>query len=336
MLVKELGEFGLIEAIRKLVGRSPKSVVKGIGDDCAVLEWTAKEYLLFTTDALVEGVHFDLRYFPFYYLGWKAMVANLSDIAAMGGTPSGATVTLGLTKRAKVQEVEEIYRGAKGASRSYAVPIIGGDIVKSPNRLFLSVAMLGTVKKREVKLRSGAKPGDILAVTGHLGASEVGMRLLGRRKRISRRELDRISRTAPYTSHLKPKARLKEARTLIQNFKVSSMIDLSDGLASDIHRIGEESGVGAEIFETSIPVAPGTKRAARRLSLSPVSAALFGGEDYELLFTIPHRELRKIQNKKVGFPVSIIGRILPEEMGILLVDTSYRRIQLAPKGYAHF
>jgi len=336
MLVKELGEFGLIEKLRKLVGRSPRSVVRGIGDDCAVLELNPKEYLLFTTDALVQGIHFDLKYFPFYFVGWKGMVANISDVAAMGGTPQGAIITLGLPGNAKVEQVEDIYRGAKAASKSYDCPIIGGDIVKSPNRLFLSLALVGKAKKRDLKLRSGAKPGDILAVTGSLGASEAGMRLLRRRKKIGLKELNTLSRKAPYSSHLKPKARLKEVKALVETFAVSSMIDLSDGLASDIHRIKEESGVGAEIFETSLPIAASTRKAAEKLGLSPLKLALFGGEDYELLFTIPRRELEKAQNKKLDFPVSIIGRILPRKMGISLVDTSYRRNLLAPKGYAHF
>jgi len=336
MLVKELGEFGLIEKLRKLVGRSPGSVVKGIGDDCAVLELNPKEYLLFTTDALVQGIHFDLRYFSFYFVGWKGMVANISDVAAMGGTPQGAIITLGLPGNAKVEQVEDIYRGAKAASKSYDCPIIGGDIVKSPNRLFLSLALVGKVKKRDLKLRSGAKPGDILAVTGDLGGSEAGMRLLKRRKRMGLKKLNTLSRKTSYSSHLKPKARLKEAKALIETFEISSMIDLSDGLASDIHRLKEESGVGAEIFETSLPIAASTRKAAEKLGLSPLKLALFGGEDYELLFTIPQRELKKIQNKRLDFPVSIIGKILPEKMGILLVDASYRRNQLAPKGYAHF
>jgi thiamine-monophosphate kinase len=336
MFVKELGEFGLIEKLRKLVGTSPRSLVKGIGDDCAVLELNLKEYLLFTTDALVQGIHFDLRYFPFYFVGWKGMVANISDIAAMGGTPWGAIITLGLPSSSKVEEVDEIYRGAKAASKSYNVPVIGGDIVKSPNRFFLSLALVGKVKKRDLKLRSGAKPGDILAVTGSLGASEAGMRLLKRRKKTGLKELNTLSRKAPYGSHLGPKARLKEAETLVSNFSISSMIDLSDGLASDIHRLREESRVGAEIFEASLPIAASTRKAAKRLGLSPLKLALFGGEDYELLFTIPQRELKKIQNKRLDFPVSIIGRILPERMGISLVDTSYRRNRLAPEGYAHF
>jgi len=336
MFVKELGEFGLIEKLKKLVGGSPRSVVKGIGDDCAVLELNPKEYLLFTTDALVQGIHFDLKYFPFYFVGWKGMVANISDVAAMGGTPQGAIVTLGLPGNAKVEQVEEIYRGAKAASKSYNVPIIGGDIVKSPNRLFLSLGLVGRVKKNSLTLRSGAKPGDILAVTGSLGASEAGMRLLKRHKRIGLKELKALSRKGPYSSHLRPKARLEEAKALVNNFAVSSMIDLSDGLASDIHRIKEESRVGAEIFETSLPIAPSTRKAAEKLGLSPLKLALFGGEDYELLFTIPGRELEKAQNKKLDFPVSIIGRILPTKMGISLVDASYRRNLLAPKGYAHF
>jgi len=311
-------------------------VVKGIGDDCAVLELNAKEYLLFTTDALVQGVHFDPRYFPFHFVGWKAMTANISDIAAMGGTPQGATITLGLPSNSKVEEVEQIYGGAKAASKSYDCPIIGGDIVKSPKRLFLSLALVGRVEKKNLKLRSGAKPGDILAVTGNLGASEAGMRLLKRRKRISLKELNALSRKAPFGSHLKPKAPLAEARALVEGFEISSMIDLSDGLASDVHRIKEESKVGAEIFESSLPIAPSTRRAAKRLGLSPLKLALFGGEDYELLLTIPRRELKKAQNKKLDFPVSIIGRILPRELGISRVDASYRRNLLAPKGYAHF
>jgi len=288
MNLSQVGETGLIQRFRRILGEGP-GVIRGIGDDAAVLPYTQKEYLLFATDAVREGVHFILKKGPFYtspatpyQIGWKALGINLSDIAAMGGIPRYAVVSLGATQNHPVSFYEGIMKGMKAMAKKFNVSVVGGDTDRT-EKLSITVAILGTVEKKRCVFRSGAKPGDLIFVTGKLGGSRKGR-------------------------HLTFTPRVKEARILTKYFRLSAMIDISDGLAGDLAQICRESRVGAVIGGKAVPLSKG----------ATLESALNDGEDFELLFTLPPREAGRLIMKRIRFefPTTPIGRIVPKKEGI--------------------
>jgi thiamine-monophosphate kinase len=299
MLVNKIGEFGLIERIKKFV-KTDSSVVKGIGDDCAVLGFSADKYLLFTCDMIVEGVDFTRRDAP-YFIGRKAIASSISDIAACGGQPHCCLVSLGMPKKTSVETIDKIYKGIIFFSRKYNINIVGGDISRS-EKIIIDVSMLGIVEKKYLALRNGAKRGDIVFVTGELGGSFLNKH------------------------HLEFIPRLKEARFLVKHFKINSMIDISDGLAQDLGHILSQSNAGAVIYEDLIPVS----KQARGLD-----DALYMGEDFELLFTMSQDEANRLL-KKNPYRFKPIGKIVVKEYGARLKDNNGNEKIMRPRGFTHF
>ncbi|MCJ7458272.1 MAG: thiamine-phosphate kinase [candidate division Zixibacteria bacterium] len=328
MRLKELGEFGLIDLIRRKVYTKDKRVVLNIGDDAAVLKCSPGKLLIFTTDTLMERVHFDLRYFSFKDIGWKSMATNLSDIAAMGGIPLAGLVSLGLPKRIKEEQVLELYSGMENLSSRFKCPIVGGDIFSSPQGLVVTISLLGEVERNLFKTRGGARMGDLIYVTGDLGEAEAGLRVL----RKSRAKKNSITK-----KHLNPYPRVSESRLLVRNLNISSMIDISDGLSSDLHHICEESDKGALIYAEKIPVSQRITKVCKSLNLSPLNLALSSGEEYELLFTLNPEEEEKIKRMAKGkFKVTLIGEIRKKEEGVKILGLDGRIKDLKKTGYTHF
>jgi len=298
MLIQKLGEFGLIERIKKNI-KTDSSVVQGSGDDCAVIKFSRGKYLLLTCDMLIEGVDFVSREKP-YLIGRKALAVSISDVAACGGIPRYALVSLGLPPGARVEFVDKLHQGMRDLARRYRINLVGGDFSRAA-KLTLDVSMAGVVEKKNLVLRSGAKSGDIIFVSGSFGGSIRG-------------------------KHLKFTPRLNEARWLVEHFKINSMIDVSDGLAQDLRHILVASKAGALVYEELIPLSP----RARNLN-----DALYGGEDFELLFSMPAKEARKLicANNKLYHP---IGEILPLSEGLRLVTKNGNEKNIKPGGFRHF
>jgi thiamine-monophosphate kinase len=328
MELKELGEFGLIELIRKKVYTKDKRVVLNIGDDAALLKCSSDKLLVFTTDTMMEGVHFDLRYCSFKDVGWKSMAANLSDIAAMGGIPLAGLVSLGLPEKMKIEQVLELYSGMKSLFSRFNCPIVGGDIFSSPKGLVVTISLLGEVEKNLFKTRNGAKIGDLIYVTGDLGEAEAGLRLLKRSK---------AKRNLITKKHLTPYPRIEESRFLIKSLKITSMIDISDGLSSDLCHICEESNKGALIYAEKIPVSQRITKTCKSLNLSPLNFALSSGEEYELLFTLNPKDEGKIKKITQGkFKIALIGEIKSKKDEIKILERDGEIRDLRKTGYTHF
>lgn len=303
MKVKDLGEIELIKRFAKKI-RVDRSVVKGSGDDTAVIKWTKDKYLLFTCDMLVEDVHFKLKKAKPAQIGYKALARNISDIAAMGGIPRHAVVSMGINPNSSVSLVEDIVDGMIKLADRYKINIVGGDVSRS-DKLVIDVSLLGEVEKKNLTLRSGAKPGDLILITGSIGGSIKGR-------------------------HLNFTPRISEARALVGNFKINSMIDVSDGLVLDLKRILDASNVGASIHENLIPV---SKEA------DSFDDAISGGEDFELLFTMSPKETKRFFRtglNKMKTPVTLIGEITDRRDGYKLVRRDSRVEKIRPKGYLHF
>ena len=298
MKITELGEFGLIDRIKKAI-KTDASVIKGIGDDCAVIKYDRNTYMLMTGDMLVEGVDFTRRDKP-YLIGRKALAVSISDIAACAGLPRYALVSLGIPRATGVTFIDELYRGMRELACDYKINIVGGDI-SSARSLTIDVSLMGFVEKKNLVLRSGARDGDIIFVSGRLGGTIRG-------------------------KHLSFTPRVKEARFLVENFSVHAMIDISDGLAQDLGHILEASDKGAALFESLIPLSPESRG---------LTDALRGGEDFELLFTVSGRDARKILRGKTGvfFP---LGEITKKAYGMKLIDARGKEKDLKPAGYRHF
>ncbi len=285
--------------------RAGPGVVRGIGDDCAVLKYTKDRYMLLTCDMIIEGTHFTKKTIP-YQIGWKAMAVNISDIASMGGIPKYALVSAGISRNKDMKFLKEIVRGMDAISRKFGVNIIGGD-TNASGKTVVNVTLLGEVEKKCLITRNGAKAGDLIFVTGALGEGAV--------------------------KHLKFFPRLKEARILVKNFKINSMIDLSDGLAMDLNRVARASNVGARVYESLLPLPASLRgRPGRR------AEAIFVGEDFELLFTASIKESKKIMKRmgeKNDLPVTLIGEVADKRLGVILVGEEGRTKQLRRKGFSH-
>ena len=329
MQLRDLGERGLIDRIRRRVGPPGAAVVAGIGDDAAAFLPAPDRLLLATTDMLVEEVDFRRSYASPRDVGWKALAANLSDIAAMGGTPRYALVSLGLPDSTSVEEVEEMYEGLAVLAARHGVEIIGGDTGAAP-ALTVSITVIGEADPARLVLRSGAQVGDALAVTGSLGASAAGLALLSRGK-------DSDEWKDLITAHLRPSPRIAEGTTLAR-LGVRAMIDLSDGLATDLGHLCRESRVGARIWLSRLPIPEGVTRVALTLGLDPVRLALGGGEDFELLFALPVPETPrclvelKRQTETTG---TVIGEVLAGDAGVQFVDEQGERVTIG-QGFEHF
>lgn len=301
--LNSLGEIGLIERIRQETpSPTQPTTLQGIGDDAAVFSIDEQTLGLLSTDMLVEGIHFDLTYVPLRHLGFKAVAVNVSDIAAMNGVPTQLTVSLGLSSRFTVEAVDELYAGIRAACAAYNVDLVGGDTTSSRSGLVLSIAVIGRVDKDRITYRRTAQPNDVICVTGDLGAAYLGLQLLEREKQEYLANPDMqpaISEERAYLiqRQLRPDGRtdiIHELRDL--DIVPTAMIDISDGLASELLHLCTQSGTGAVIFDENIPIDDQTYLAADEFKISPITAALNGGEDYELLFTIPPQEFEKLKN----------------------------------------
>ena len=335
--ISELGEFGLIEQLAKSVTLKNPSTLKGIGDDAAVLD-AGGQVTVVSTDLLVEGIHFDLSYTPLPHLGFKAVAVNVSDIAAMNAIPTQITVSIGLSNRFSVEAVEALYEGIHAACEQYGVDLVGGDTTASRSGLVISVTAIGLAQKEQLSYRSGAKAGDILCVTGDLGAALVGLQILEREKQVYLANPNMKPELEKYTvitgRQLRPDARMDIIHELREMEVVpTSMMDISDGLASEIFHICKASGVGATIYEDKLPIDKQTFDTAIELNLDPVTCILNGGEDYELLFTIDQKDFSKLEKHP---DIHFIGHITKADEGKYLVTKSGTVAQLKAQGWKHF
>ena len=303
MRIKDIDEIELIKRLSKNF-RLDNTVIKGSGDDAAVIKWTKEKYLLYTCDMTIEGVHFDLRKTTPFQIGWKALGRNISDIGAMGGVPKYAVVSLAIDRGQKLSVADGICKGLKSIADRFGVNIVGGDMAVSKN-IVIDVSLIGEVERKKLTLRGGAKIGDVILVTGSLGCSIKG-------------------------KHLSFIPRVNEAREILKKFKINSMIDISDGLALDLSRILEASGVGSCIYENAIPL---SKDAVS------VNNALYDGEDYELLFTMGVKEVKRFFRtifNKMSTPVTLIGEITAKKDGCKIVRKDGKEEDMKIKGYLHF
>jgi len=330
MKLSSIGEFGLIEMIRTMVSRNPSSVLIGIGDDAAALKVHSSSLLLATTDMLLEDVHFDLSYTDFNSLGWKAAAVNLSDIAAMGGIPRFCLISLGIPSSVSVRQMADFYDGFGSMLRTHRTALVGGDTCSSRSGVVINVTVLGETEKKRIITRAGAKRADRIFVTGTLGDSAAGMELL---RKGARGKGPGTWERKLIQKHLRPAPRVEWGRMLARAKCASAMIDISDGLSSDLAHICEESGIGAELFSDALPFSEAFRKSADQLSKPPLHYALSGGEDYELLFTVPLARMKAL--KALDIPVTEIGTITRGHE-LLLVNDVGEKNALQPAGYNHF
>ncbi|MFI2741790.1 thiamine-phosphate kinase [Zhouia sp. PK063] len=332
--LKELGEFGLIEHLTKNFKITHKSTVKGIGDDAAVLNFKDKKVVV-STDLLVEGVHFNLAYMPLKHLGYKAIMVNLSDIYAMNAKATQVTVSLAVSNRFPLEALEEIYEGIYLAAKKYSVDVVGGDTTSSNKGLLLSVTAIGEIDEQKVTYRNTAKNGDLLVVTGDLGGAFLGLKVLERENEVFKVNPNNQPDLEPYQyiveRQLKPEAR-KDIPELLAQMDVlpTAMIDISDGLSSEILHICKQSKVGCNIYEDKIPMDPQVISTAEEFQISDTMVALSGGEDYELLFTIHQDDYDKI---KANPHLTVIGHMTQESEGVHLITRANTKIPIEAKGW---
>ncbi|MBC7246523.1 MAG: thiamine-phosphate kinase [Actinobacteria bacterium] len=323
MRVSDAGEFGLIAILRGMLGEGAGDLLRGVGDDAAVIRGPGGALWAYTADALVEGVHFDLSYTSWHSLGYRALAANLSDLASMGGCGSSyALVVLGLREEVETESVEEMYRGMLECGDAFACRLAGGDIVRSAGGLFVSISLVGSLEGGRYLARGNARPGELVLVTGSLGDSSIGLEWLRRGGEAGHPCAAR---------HLYPRPRLEEGR-LAMRMGATAAIDVSDGLLRDLGHICEESGVGAEVYLEEIPVSREARELARELGTDHLGAALHGGEDYELVITAGDESAREMAER---LPASIIGRVT-EGGGVTVLDGEGRRVEVSRLGYEHF
>ena len=335
--LSEFGEFKLIKHLTQNIKLKHKSSLLGIGDDAALIDTDGKKVLL-TTDMLLEGVHFHLSYMPLKHLGYKAVAVNLSDLYAMNAIPKQITVSIGVSNRFSVEAVEEIYEGILLCCDNYQVDLVGGDTVSSQSGLVISVTAVGLADEKEITYRKGASEGDLICVSGDLGASFMGLQLLERERSVFEEnpkiQPDLAGKEYIVERQLKPEPRADIIRLLKeQGIVPSSMIDVSDGLASELFHLAAASGLGCKIYEVKIPIDPQTDLTADEFKLSPVSAALNGGEDYKLLFSIKQSDYEKIKDQK---GISVIGHTTQESEGLHLVTRVGEQIPLKAQGWNAF
>lgn len=330
MDIKQLGEFGLIDLLKQDTIVEPASVVVGIGDDAAVYLASPGQQQLVTTDMMVEGVHFSLNTTNAWQLGYKSVAVNISDIAAMGGLPRHAVVSIAIPGHINLEFITGLYQGMKDICREHGVNIIGGDTVSSQGGLVINVALLGEVEPSYLLKRSGAQIGDLVVVTGTLGNSGAGLELLS-----NGNGAERDFAGSLITSHLSPHPQVKAGR-IVAAAGASSADDISDGLASEVNEIAAASRVGMRIYEDKIPLSGDLQQAAGMLTKPAVDYALYGGEDFQLLFTISSERFRPGLAGEAGIQLTVIGEVVSADQGIMLVRHNGTTEQLEPKGYNHF
>lgn len=348
--ISKLGEFGLIHHLTDNIKIKNESTVKGVGDDCAVLHYTDSEVLV-TTDMLMEGVHFDLTYIDLQHLGYKSAMVNISDIFAMNGTPRQLTVSIALSKRFKVEDMEEFYSGLRMACDKWGVDIVGGDTTSSYTGLAISITCIGEARKEDIVYRNGAKDTDLICVTGDLGAAYMGLQLLEREKSVYYQQVDEARKkndkhALEELKGFQPDFAGKEyllqrqlqteargdiiARFRELNIRPTAMMDISDGLSSELMHICKQSNCGCRIYEKNLPIDYQTAVMAEELNMNVTTCALNGGEDYELLFTVPIGDHEKIQQMD---NVKLIGHITRPELGQMLVTRDNQEFELKAQGW---
>lgn len=332
--IGEIGEFGLIKILTSRFANTDDNTIKGIGDDAAVID-IGDEYMVLTTDMLAEGIHFDMMYTPLKHLGYKAVVVNLSDVLAMNAQPTQVTVSLAISNRFSVEALEELYEGIKAACEFYEVDLIGGDTTSSLSGLMISITAIGRVKKEEVTYRSGAKVGDAICVSGDLGGAFLGLQLLEREKQIyldnPEVQPDLEDQSYLIGRQLKPEARRDIVKMMREKgIKPTSMIDISDGLSSELLHICDQSHVGVKIFEDSVPISEEGYHLAIKFNLDPITCALSGGEDYELLFTVSQEDKDKLSE---DWDISVIGTVTDASEGAKLVTKQKNVYDITAQGW---
>lgn len=332
--ISTLGEFGLIRHLTEGIQLENASSKYGVGDDCAVLEYADKQ-LLVTTDLLMEGVHFDLTYVPLKHLGYKAVMVNLSDIYAMNGTPRQITVSLAISKRFGVEDMEELYAGMRLACEAHHVDIVGGDTTSSLTGLAISITAIGEADREKVTYRNGARETDLICVSGNLGAAYMGLQLLEREKSVFMGETavqpDFAGKEYLLERQLKPEARGDIVRALAEaGIQPTAMMDISDGLSSELMHICKQSGTGCRVYEEHIPLDYQTAVMAEELNMNVTTCALNGGEDYELLFTVPLADYDKVSKLK---DVRLIGHITKPELGCMLITRDGGEMEFKAQGW---
>jgi len=332
--LSQLGEFGLIDHLTNRFDVKQASTLKSIGDDAAVLDFAAKKVLI-STDLLIEGVHFDLSYMPLRHLGYKAVVVNVSDICAMNAKPTQITVSVAVSNRFPLEALEELFDGIAHAAKFYNVDVIGGDTTSSQKGLIISITAIGEANEAEIVYRNGAKENDLLVVTGDLGSAYMGLQVLEREKQVFQVNPNNQPDLDAYTylieRQLKPEAR-HDIRLLLEKLEVkpTSMIDISDGLSSEIIHICKQSKVGCYLFEEKIPVDPQFINVCEEFNIDGTTVAINGGEDYELLFTIALEDFDKI---KANPNFTVIGHIVQESEGCHLITRANTKIPLKARGW---
>jgi thiamine-monophosphate kinase len=332
--LNKLGEFGLIKHLTQNFKTSQNSTIKGIGDDAAVLNYGDKNIVI-TTDLLAEGVHFNLVYTPLKHLGYKAVVVNLSDVYSMNAQPRQITVSMAVSAKFSVEHLEELYTGIKLACDHYGVDLVGGDTTSSYTGLTISITAIGEVDKNKVVYRSGAKVNDIICVSGNLGGAYMGLQLLERERKLFEKAGVQNPDFGNYNyileRQLKPEAR-KDIIDILEKIKIvpTSMIDISDGLSSEMLHICKSSDMGCCLYQEKIPISDETEQMAQEFNLPGLTAALNGGEDYELLFTVPLEDFDKISEIP---EITIIGHIAPKDMGCQLILNSGDEVEITAQGW---
>lgn len=334
--IATLGEFGLIDHLTKGIEPLHKSTVKGVGDDAAVLSYPADKQVLVTTDLLLEGVHFDLVYTPLKHLGYKAAVVNFSDIYAMNGTPKQITVSLGISKRFSVEDMELLYAGIRLACEDYGVDIVGGDTTSSLTGLTISITCIGEAEKDKIVYRNGAQETDLICVSGNLGAAYMGLQLLEREKAVMKGadkdiQPDFAGKEYILERQLKPEARKDIIEKLAEaGIQPTAMMDISDGLSSELLHICKQSNKGCRIYEEHLPIDYQTAAMAEEFNMNLTTCALNGGEDYELLFTVPLACHEKIQDIS---DIRLIGHITKPALGCALITRDGQEFELKAQGW---
>lgn len=338
--ISTLGEFGLIKHLTDHLKLTNDSTKYGVGDDCAVLEYPEGKQILVTNDLLLEGIHFDLTYVPMKHLGYKAAMVNFSDVYAMNGMPKQLVVSIALSKRFCVEDMEDFYDGLRMACEAHGVDIVGGDTTPSLTGLAISITCIGEADKRQVVYRNGAKETDLICVSGDLGAAYMGLQLLEREKTVFNQQMKESAEAAQpdfsgkeylLERQLKPEARRDIVEALAKaNIKPTAMMDISDGLSSELLHICTQSGVGCRIYEEHIPLDYQTAVMAEELNMNVTTCALNGGEDYELLFTVPIADYEKVSHIE---GVKMIGHITKADLGCVLVCRDGNEFELKAQGW---
>ena len=337
--LESIGEFGLINIIKKKFNsKNNDSLIIGIGDDAAVISKSKDDYFLISSDMLVEGIHFDLTYHPLKHLGYKSVTTNISDIYSMNGFANQITISLGLSNRFSLNAIEEFYKGVKIACEEYSIDLVGGDTTSSKTGLIISVSAIGNVLKNKLTLRKTAKKNDIICVSGDLGRSYIGLQILEREKSVFLTNPEMQPELSNYSDliekQLKPKAR-KDLIEKLSEFNIipNSMIDISDGLASDLIHLSVQSNLGVKIYEEKLPILKSTILTANELNLNPTTCALNGGEDYELLFSVNEKDYNMLKDNDID--ITSIGYFTSNKK-CNLVSKEGETISLKAQGWKHF